>query len=143
MKIQLLDLMQNDKEVAEAVDTLIMARLEIKADDLEKMSDEQYEILEPFIDKYYNDNAVKEILEKHIKQGKTEGKDKIKEAGKPLIPDLRPTMEEASEALSKTLQEYEEKKRKGDWVDIPADEMTEEQLKEAVTELRKYIAEIL
>lgn len=77
MKIQLLDLMQNDKEVAEAVDTLIMARLEIKADDLEKMSDEQYEILEPFIDKYYNDNAVKEILEKHIKQGKTEGKDKI------------------------------------------------------------------
>lgn len=77
MKIQLLDLMQNDKEVAEAVDTLIMARLEIKADDLEKMSDEQYEILEPFIDKYYNDNAVKEILEKHIKQGKTEGKEKI------------------------------------------------------------------
>lgn len=77
MGVELLDLIQNDKEVAKAVDILIMTRVEIKADDLEKMSDEQYEILEPFIDKYYNEDAVKEILMKHINQGKAEKKNKI------------------------------------------------------------------
>ena len=98
MMSDVLDLIRENERLSNVVDKLIMSRIEITADSLDCMNDEQYEIFQPFLDKYYNEENVKKLLIKRIKKAKMEGKEKEEIA---IADIIEPFVKKATDDFNK------------------------------------------